>query len=227
MSIVRDTWVMLEKDLRSEWRTREILSAMGVFGALVLLIFNFAFPPGVRQSQMIALTPGILWVSFIFAGILGLNRSMAQEKEEGCLQGILLTPTDRGVLYLGKMLANLLFLFFLEVLTVVVFALFFNVGFSGVLGPFALMTVLGSVGFIAVGTLFAAIAVQTRFQEVLLPILLIPLVSPVLIGTVKSHGVILAGGDLASVSFWIKFLFTYDLIFVIVCFVGFEYVVQE
>jgi heme exporter protein B len=166
-------------------------------------------------------------VAFIFAGILGLNRSMAMEKEEGCLQGLLLTPTDRGALYLGKMLANLIFLAILEVIILAVFALFFNYGFGGRLGPVALVTALGSIGFIAVGTLFAAIAVQTRYQEVLLPILLIPLVSPVLIGAVKATAALTAGGGLAGIAFWLKFLATFDAVFVIVCFLGFEYVVQE
>lgn len=220
-----DTWVLLEKELRSEWRTREILSAMVVFGALVLLVFNFAFPPGVRNIELLA--PGILWVSFIFAGILGLNRSLAQEKEEGCLQGLLLTPVDRGVLYLGKMVANLLFLTLLEVLIVLVFTLFFNLSLAPILGPFALITLLGSIGFIAMGTLFAAISVQTRFQEVLLPILLIPLVAPILIGAVKATGSLMSGGGFSAIAFWVKFLLTFDAVFVIVCFLGFEFVVQE
>lgn len=225
MKVFRDIGIILLKELRSEWRTREILSAMGVFGALVLIVFNFAFPPGTVDFRRLA--PGILWVAFIFSGILGMNRSMAQEKEEGCLQGLLLTPTDRGALYLGKMLANLLFLLVVEAIIVCVFALFFNVGFLEVLGPFVLVTFLGSVGFIATGTLFAAISVQTRFQEVLLPILLIPLVAPLLIGAVKCTGAILSGRGLEDITFWLKFIGAFDAIFVVVAFVIFEYVVQE
>ncbi len=223
--LLQDVWVLMGKEMRTEWRTREVLSAMGVFGTLVLLVFNFAFPPGTRDVQLLG--PGILWVAFIFAGNLGLNRSMAQEKEEGCLQGLLLTPTDRGGLYMGKMLANLLFMCLLEVVIVAVFALFFNVSVWPFLGPFALVTLLGSIGFVAVGTLFAAIAVQTRFQEVLLPILLIPLVAPILIGAVKASSALMGGTGLAGVTFWLKFLATFDAVFVIACFLGFEYVVQE
>ena len=225
MKLFRDIGHILVKEAINEWRTRETLSSMAVFGALVLIVFNFAFPPGAVDFRLLA--PGILWVAFIFSGILGMNRSMAQEKEEGCLQGLLLTPADRGALFLGKMLSNFIFLTAIETIIFVIFALFFNVSFFQGLGGIALITLLGSFGFITLGTLFATIAVQTRFQEVLLPILLIPLVAPVLIGAVKCTGGLLAGKSLSDLAFWLKFLATFDATFLIASFLAFEYVVQE
>lgn len=225
MSLLKDVLVLVRKELLAEWRTREILPSMGVFGILTLLVFNFAFPPGLRNMEV--LTPGILWVAFIFAGILGLNRSMAQEKEEGCLNGLLLTPVDRGAIFLGKFLANFVFMSVLEAFILLVFAFFFNVELWAFLPALIPVIMLGTLGYIAVGTLFAAVAVQTRFQEVLLPILVIPLVAPVLIGAVKATGTLVTGGALEDVTFWLKFLFTFDGVFLVVCFLGFEYVVQE
>ena len=225
MSLLRDIHHILMKELLTEWRTREILTAMGVLGTLVLVVFAFAFPPGGVSYQRLA--PGILWVAFVFAGILGMNRSMAQEKEEGCLQGLLLSPADRGALYLGKFLANLVFLSAIEALVVGLCILFFNVSFSQGFGLFVLVTVLGSVGYVAVGTLFSAVAAQTRFQEVLLPVLLLPLAAPILVAVVKCSGAILGGGGYEAVAFWVKFLGTFDAVFLIGGFLVFEYVVQE
>lgn len=216
---------LLLKELRAEWRTKELLSALAVFGILELVVFNFAFPPGVREMNL--LTPGILWSCFLFAGILGLNRSLAREKEEGCLYGLLLTPVDRGVLFLAKMLANLLFLLLTEAFLVAIFALFFSVELGPIWGRLALVSVLGSLGFCSIGTLLAAMSVQSRYQEVLLPVLLIPLASPILMSSVKALSATLGTTDASSWDFWIKFLLTFDAVFVIVSYLGFEYVVQE
>ncbi len=225
MTLLRDIGRILMKELRTEWRTREILTAMGVLGVLVLVVFAFAFPPGTVNYQRLA--PGILWVAFVFAGILGMNRSMAQEKEEGCLQGLLLTPMDRGALYLGKLTANLLFLSTIEVLVSALCVLFFNVSFSRGFALFVLVTLLGSIGYVAVGTLFSAVASQTRFQEVLLPVLLLPLAAPVLVAVVKASAALFSGAGDGTVVFWLKFLGAFDAAFVIGGFLVFEYVVQE
>lgn len=222
---VRALVTLLDKELRAEWRSKELLSTLLVFGVLVLLIFNFAFPPGMRDMR--ALTPGILWSSFIFSGILGLNRSLAREQEEGCLQGLLLTPVDRGVLFLGKMLGNLIFLLGMEVFLSVVFSMFFAVDLLPGVSRYALILFLGSLGFTTVGTLFAAMAVQTRQQEVLLPLLLIPMAAPILIGAVKATAAVLTVPDPDAFVFWVKFLLTFDGVFLVVCFLGFEFVVQE
>lgn len=218
-------WTLLDKELRSEWRSKELFSTLLVFGVLVLLVFNFAFPPGVRN--MAVLSPGILWSSFVFSSILGLNRSLAKEKDDGCLQGMLLTPADRGLLFLGKWLANLIFLVGMELLLSCVFVAFFDVDLWSHALPYARVVLLGSIGFTAVGTLLAAMAVQTRYQEVMLPILLLPMAAPILIGTVKATAAVLGTPDPAVLSFWTRFLLTFDGVFLIVSFLGFEYVVQE
>jgi len=225
VKLARDIRTMVGKELRTEWRTHELVTAMGVLGVLVLIVFAFSFPPGTVSFQRLA--PGILWVAFVFAGILGMNRAMAQEREEGCLQGLLLTPVDRGAVYLGKMITNLLFLLAIEALIVALCILFFNVSFAQGLGLFILVTFLGSVGYVAVGTLFSAIAAQTRFQEVLLPVLLIPLAAPILVAVVKCTGAVLEGGGFSAIAFWVKFLIAFDAVFIIGSFLVFEYVVQE
>lgn len=218
--------VLIQKDLQAEWRSKEQLSALLVFGVLMLLVYNFAFPPGVRQVELLA--PGILWTAFLYAGMLGLNRSLAREKEEGCLYGLLLTPVDRGALFIAKLIANLLFLGFMELILLGVFIFFFSIIPGGeALGRLLGMMALGSLGFVTLGTLFAAMAVQTRYQEVLMPVLMIPMAAPILIGAVKGTMAGWTMPDPEGYVFWVKFLLTFDGVFLVVGFLGFEFVVQE
>lgn len=223
--MLRSIGILIQKDLRAEWRSKEQLSALLVFGVLMLLVYNFAFPPGVRQVELLA--PGILWTAFLYAGMLGLNRSLAREKEEGCLYGLLLTPVDRGALFLAKLVANFLFLGVMEVILLVVFVFFFSIFPGDALGGVLAMMVLGSLGFVTLGTLFAAMAVQTRYQEVLMPVLMIPMAAPILIGAVKGTMAAWTVPDPEGFVFWVKFLLTFDGVFLVVGFLGFEFVVQE
>ena len=169
------------KDLAAELRSRELLSAMFVFALLVILIFNFALElePKTRAS----VTSGVLWVTFAFAGTLGLNRSMAMEKDRGCLDGLLLAPVDRSAIYFGKAIGNLVFMGIVELIVLPVYSVLYS---TNLFQPGLLLVILlGSVGYVAVGTLLASMAVQTRTRDVLLPILLFPLVIPVLVAAVK------------------------------------------
>jgi len=211
------------KDLAAELRSRELLSAMLVFALLVILIFNFAIDlqPTLRTS----VTPGILWVTFAFAGTLGLNRSMAVEKDRGCLDGLLLAPVDRSAIYFGKMLSNLVFMLIVEAIVLPVYSVLystnlFNPGLVGVI-------LLGSIGYIAVGTLLSSMAVQTRTRDVLLPILLFPVVVPVLVAAVKASGGFLQGLAYSEIAPWVNLLIVYDVIFVAVAFMVFDFVVEE
>lgn len=213
------TW----KDLAAELRSRELISAMLVFALLVILIFNFAIEltPDLRST----VTPGVLWVTFAFAGTLGLNRSMAVEKDRGCLDGLLLAPVDRSAIYFGKMLSNLAFMFIVEAIVLPIYSVLysinlFNLGLIGVI-------LLGSVGYIAVGTLLSSMAVQTRTRDVLLPILLFPVVVPVLVAAVKASGGFLQGLEISAIMPWINLLIVYDVIFVSVAFMVFDFVVEE
>jgi heme exporter protein B len=211
------------KDLAAEWRSRELLSAMLVFALLVILIFNFALEldPIGRAN----ITAGILWVTFTFAGTLGLNRSMAVEKDRGCLDGLLLAPVDRTAIYFGKALANWIFMLLVAVIILPVYSLLYNINLfqPGLL----LVILLGSEGYVAVGTLLSSMAVQARTRDILLPILLFPVVIPVVVAAVKASGNFLSGLEISEIQPWLNLLIVYDVIFTAVAFMVFDAVVEE
>lgn len=211
------------KDLAAELRSREVLTSMLVFALLVILIFNFALElqPGLQK----ALISGILWVTFAFAGTLGLNRSMAMEKDRGCLDGLLLAPVDRSAIFFGKALSNLIFMLIVAAIILPLFSLLYNVN---LINPgLILVILLGSVGYVAVGTLLSTMAVQTRTRDVMLPILLFPLVIPVLISAIKGSSGFLEGLEMVEILPWLNLLIVYDVIFIAVAFMVFDYVVEE
>jgi len=211
------------KDLSAEIRSRELLSAMLVFAMLVILIFNFALK--LDAKTRISATSGILWVTFTFAGTLGLNRSMAVEKDRGCLDGLLLAPVDRSSIYFGKLISNLVFMFIVEAIVLPLYSVLYNIN---LFNPGLLLVILlGSVGYIAIGTLLAAMAVQTRTRDVMLPILLFPVVIPVVVAAVEASGGFLQGMAIGELMYWINLLLVYDVIFIAIAFMVFDYVVEE
>lgn len=211
------------KDLAAEMRSRELLSAMLVFALLVILIFNFALELDAKTRSSV--TSGVLWVTFAFAGTLGLNRSMAMEKDRGCLDGLLLTPVDRSAIYFGKMIGNLIFMLVVEVIILPVYSVLYSVN---LIHPgLMLVILLGSLGYVAVGTLLATMAVQTRTRDILLPILLFPLAVPVLIAAVRASGGFLAGIPWSEILPSINLLIGYDVIFLVASYLVFDYVVEE
>jgi heme exporter protein B len=222
-SFVRALTAVMWKDLAAELRSRELLSAMLVFALLVILIFNFALELDVKTRATI--TSGVLWVTFSFAGTLGLNRSMAMEKDRGCLDGLLLAPVDRSAIYFGKAIGNLAFMFIVEVIVLPVYSVLYNINLfkPGLL----LVILLGSIGYVAVGTLLSSMAVQTRTRDILLPILLFPLIIPVLIAAVRASNGYLQGFEMAEITPWINLLVVYDIIFIAIAFMVFDYVVEE
>jgi len=216
-------FIILWKDILSELRTRDIAMSVLVFALLVIVIFNFAFESGTEQKELVA--PGILWVSFTFAGVLSLGRSFVLEKEKGCLEGLMLCPVDRAVIYLGKMLGSLIFMLVVEAIVFPIFLMLFDLPlFAPMLG---LIAILATVGFVSVGTLFSAIAVNTRAREVMLPILFFPVVTPVIIAAVKATGVVLEGGLWSDISSWLLVLAAFDIIFLIVSALVFELILEE
>ena len=219
----RALWAVVWKDLAAEWRSRELLTAMLVFALLVIMIFNFALELDAKARANV--TSGVLWVTFAFAGTLGLNRSMATEKDRGCLDGLLLAPVDRSAIYFGKAIGNLIFMFVVEVIVLPIYSILYNVNLfqPGLL----LVILLGSIGYVAVGTLLSTMAVQARTRDILLPILLFPLVIPVLIAAVKASGGFLQDFAWSDVQVWINLLIVYDVIFVAIAFMFFDYVVEE
>jgi len=211
------------KDLTAEWRTRENLSAMLVFALLVILIFNFALDLDIQAQE--SLSAGVLWATFIFAGTIGLNRSLAVEKDRGCLDGLLLAPVDRSVIYFGKAIGNLIFMLLVEIIVLPVYSFLYQVP---VFQPgFLLVVVLGSIGYVAVGTLLATMVIQARTRDILLPILLFPLSLPVIIAAVKASQGFLLMVPLTEISAWLNLLIVYDLIFTAAAFMVFDFVVEE
>lgn len=222
-SFIKATLAIVQKDLSSEFRSFELISAMLVFSLLVIIIFNFALELDIKTRQSV--TAGVLWTTFAFAGTLGLNRSMSVEKDRGCLDGLLLAPVDRSVIYFGKGISNLAFMLIVEAIVLPVYSILYNVN----LFRFDLLGVilLGSIGYTAVGTLLSAMSVQTRTREVLLPILLFPVAMPVLLAAVKASNGLLAGAEFSEVLTPLNILIVYDIIFIAVAFMVFDYVVEE
>ena len=211
------------KDLAAELRSRELFTSMMVFSLLVILIFNFALELDISTRKSV--TAGVLWVTFAFAGTLGLNRSMSIEKDQGSLDGLLLAPVDRSAIYFGKVLSNLTFMLIVEAIVLPVYSFLYNVN---LLQPgLMLVLLLGSIGYIVIGTLLAAMAVQSRTRDVMLPILLFPVVIPVLIAAVRASNGYLNGDDPANIVPWLNLLIVYDVIFTSLAYMVFDFVVEE
>jgi heme exporter protein B len=223
MTFLRQIAAIIWKDVVAELRTKDIFSAMFVFALLAVLIFEFAFDLRVENVKQVA--PGVLWVAISFAGVLGLNRSFALEKDKGSMEGLLLAPVDRSAIYFGKMIGNVLFMLVTEALVIPIFIILFNLPLY--LPGILLVVLLGTVGFAGVGTLFSAMAVNTRAREVLLPILLFPIVVPVLIAAVRLTGGFLDNIPLSENINWLQLLVVFDIVFVAIAFVTFDYVVEE
>jgi heme exporter protein B len=225
MTYLRKVLAIVRKDIIAELRTKEMFSAMFVFAVLVVVIFVFAFELRVSGERVRQVAPGALWVAITFSGILGLNRAFVLEKDQGCLEGLLLAPVDHSAIYFGKMISTLLFMLVVEALMLVVFSAFLSVNLFDL--RLLLVIVLGTLGFAAVGTLLSAMTAQTRAREVLLPILLLPVAAPVLIAAVKATAGILDGLTLGEISRWLQLLIAFDIIFPAVAFMTFDYVVKE
>jgi heme exporter protein B len=225
MNYLSKVWAIVWKDIRAEIRTKEIFSSMFIFSLLVLIIFNFSID--LLEIRPLDIAQGVLWIAFTFSGILGLNRSFLFEKENDCLQGMMLTPVDRSAIYLGKMIGNLIFMLVMEVIAVPVFVVLFNIGIYDKIFNLSLVIFLGTLGFVTVGTLFSAMSVNVKTREVMLPILLLPIVVPVIIAAVKSTGAILSDKPFEDIISWIKLLVVFDVIFLVVSFLSFEYIIEE
>lgn len=220
---LRPVFAILVKDILLELRTRDILVSMVLFGLLVIVVFNFALDPTPRTVAAVA--PGILWVSFTFGGVLGLNRSFGLEKDRGNLHGLMLAPVSRDALYFGKMLGNFLFMLMVEAIVYPAFAIIFNLPLwvPGLI-PIAL---LATVAISAVGTVFSAMAVNTRSREAMLPALFFPVIVPVIIGAVEATGGLLASDEDANIVRWATFLVVFDAVFLVVCPAVFGMILEE
>jgi heme exporter protein B len=218
----QQVWAILWKDIRYEVRSKQTWLGMGMFALLVLVIFNFTFDLPSNSVKTIA--PGVLWVAFIFASLLGLGRTLAAEREHGSLDRLLLCPVDRKAIYLAKLFGNILFIAVVEIVALPVFAVLFNLDFS-LFGALIPIILLGTIGIAAVGTLFSVLSASTRARELVLPILVFPLVVPVVISAVKATDLLLAPA--MNEPPWIGLLIAFDVIFLSVSTLVFRFVVEE
>jgi len=224
---LKDFLYLAWKDLLMEFRTKQMLNSMVIFSLLVIVIFNYSFSNILFNIDVADIAPGILWIAFTFAGMLGLSRSFSSEMEEGCLDGLKLCPVDPSTIYLGKVVSNLVIMFLIEAIIVPLFIVLFN--FSDVKGLAGLVVIilLGTIGFILVGTLFSALTVNVRTREILLPVILFPIIIPLIMSSVMATQKVLSTGDLFAAIDEIRLLVVYDLVFFIAAQLVFEYVIED
>ena len=225
MTFLRVVQRIAWKDLVSEIRSRENISSMFFFALIVILIFSFSF--SMDQPAAKQFIAGIIWVAFAFTGIIGLGKSFSTELQNDCLENLQMSPVSKGAVYLGKLTANLLFMLLVEVFLFPMFVIFFNLDVVETLPLVLLIFLLGTLGLSAVGTLFSAMTVQIRTREVMLPILLLPLAIPVMIGAVEATRSVLNKDPWIFYGYWVQLLVVYDIVFTVVSFWAFEWVLES
>jgi len=216
-------WRILHKDLVLELRTRDALSGLVVLVLLILLTFTFAMNP----EGAAAAAPAVQWVTFVFAGLMAIQRAFLVERENGAWYGLLLCPIDRGAIFVAKMASNVIVLGAAQLVLLALLALF--LGASVLAAPLAVLFVnfLGLIGFSALATLFAAISVRLRAREMMLPLLVLPLLVPLIICAVEASRIVMNGGTVASAGPWIRVLATFDVVFTVAGWMLFEQLVSE
>ncbi len=225
MKHLSQLWTLAIKDLRIEYRSRHAFRNTLFFGLLILIIFQVAFEPGSQATR--EASPGILWVALLFPGMIRLNQSFQMETEESSLYGIVLSPVDRGIFFLGKFLGNWLFLLLTGLITTAAFLIFFNFPVSQRLLLLAIVVVMGLAGFAAVGTVMAAMVAASPSREVLLSILVFPIIFPVILAAVQVSQEVLVREELTAFGPWLRFLAVFDVVYLATGFLVFEYVVGE
>ena len=223
IQLLRPIGVLVWKDILLELRSRDLVISVLVFGLVVVVVFNFAL--NVTPQRVTAVAPGILWVAFAFAGVLAMNRAFGREKEQGGLDGLLLTPVSRDSIFLGKAAASFLFMLLVEAILLPIFAGLLN--FSAVSFTLVLTIVLATMGFALVGTLFSAIAVQTKSREILLPVLFFPVILPVIVGAVEATKQAIGGETIVGIGHWLPLIGAFDALFLVLCPWVFSLVVEE
>lgn len=225
MNLFRTALLLAKKDLHSELKTKQILVTQIIFAALVIVVFSFAFDPANNTTK--AVIPGVIWVIIVFAGILGLNRSFISEQRNDTMQGLFVAPMEAASIYLGKFLANFTMILVVELISVPFLFLLFDFKFHGSIPYFILVIFLGSFGFIAIGTFLAALAANSKSSEMLLPLLLFPITTPILIGVVQATKIIMTDMEkFSSALAWIQLVTAYDVIFFGVCLLLIDYVLE-
>ncbi|MCD8566811.1 MAG: heme exporter protein CcmB [Geovibrio sp.] len=225
MSYFNTVLCIFRKDILEEFKSKEVVNSMLVFSLLVVVVFSFIFEPGSDMKNEVV--GGILWMSFVFAGLLGLNKSMMTEVQGGNLQALLLSPVDPSSVFFGKVISNFTFMAMVEIITIPIFTVLYNVNVFAGGALTAAVFFLGTYGFAVLGTLFSLISVNTRTREVMLPLLLLPILVPVILASVQSLNIFVLGHDHALAYPWLKILLVFDIIFTAVVFAVFDFIVEE
>lgn len=212
------------KDATAERRTKANFNAVVFLAALILLLFGFALGPEVEALQRAA--GGVIWLTVLFAGVLSFNRSYEQELENGALDMLLLYPGDRRSIFVGKLIANLAFVLLVEVILLPTAAFLYDLPIARFVLPLGAVIALGTLGFVTLGTFYAAMASRLRAREVLLPLLLFPMLIPLLVAAVEATGAVLAGDAMGDAGAWMRLLVVFDLVFLVAAFLAFEYVIE-
>lgn len=224
MSTARAATILLAKELRLEFRTREVLSATIVFAMVIVVLFSIAFEPTSAESRRYG--PGLLWISFLFAGSLMLNPSFAREQANDTLDALRMAPISPFAILSAKMLANFIFMSLVEVVLVPVFSVLYNVSLAGVAGRLILVLILGTIGLTVTGTVFSAISSHARMRELLLPLLLLPILTPLLIGAVEATASLLLDQPELDRT-WVALLAGFDIVFLTASWLLCDYLIEE
>ncbi len=221
---LKTAWLIFRKDMQIEWHTGDILSAMGLFAALMLVVFNFAFDFKMQESA--TFSAGIIWTTIIFSSTLGINRLMSVEQETQALYALIILPVDKGALFLGKCFSIVSLVALLEVLILPVFCVFFNTTLIALFG-LALILMLGTLGYAAAGTMIGTMTLSLRLKELLIPMLLFPVSIPVIIAAVEATRILQETGSMAACADMVYLLIAYDLIIGTGSYLLYDYILEE
>ena len=223
--VLRDAWLIARKDMSIEFRTRSAFLSAVVFALLSIVIFFFAWDA--TAVSAIDLAPGVLWVIFTFSGLLGMHRSFGVEQPDRAIDGLLASPVARESIFLGKAIASLAFVAAVQIIAIPAVSLFYNLPIIGVAGPLAMVALLAAIGLVAVGTLFSAMAVNTRLAELLLPMLALPFFVPIVIPAAQITAKLMSGRPVGDAVAWLKLLLAFDIVFVVACTLAYPFTLEE
>jgi len=223
--IIAAAWLIARKDLAIEFRTRSAFISAVVFALLGLVIFYYAWDP--TAVAVTDLAPGVLWIIFTFSGLLGLHRSFGVEGADHAIDGLLASPVSRHAIFLGKAVANLIFVAAVQLIAIPALVLFYNLPLGNVAGPLIAIAILAAIGLVAVGTLFSAMAVNTRLAELLLPMLALPFFVPIVIAATQATAKLLSGRPVTEAGAWLKLLLAFDIVFVAACTLAYPFTVED
>jgi len=212
MDFFRQMWVITRKDLRAELRTKEAINASLAFSLVILVLFSFAFDP--TEKETVAMSGGLLWIVFAFAGTLVLNRSFAREVPNDCLDALVAAPISGGALFMGKAAANFALVIAVEFVSLPVFGIFYNVHWTTHFWSLMLVLALGTWGLTVIGTIFSALTVNIRLRELMAPLLVYPMLIPCLMSAMQLSMDLIAGKPLGGENeIWLRLLIAFDVIF--------------